>query len=71
MECSGEVQTTQFAFQKGLGTCGAVLCMSHALESALESGQKAIIIQIDFRTEFDRMNHQGIHYIVVYELCSH
>ena len=27
----------------GLSTCGAVLCMSHALETALESGQEAII----------------------------
>ena len=32
------VPTTQFAYRKGLGTCDALLCVSHALQSALESG---------------------------------
>ena len=41
MECSGVLTTTQFAYQKGLGTCDAFLCMSHTLHSALESGQEA------------------------------
>ena len=58
--------TTQFANQKGLGTCDALLCMSHTLQSALESGQEARIVQIDFRAAFDRVNHQGI----LYKFCS-
>ena len=48
MERSGVFPTTQFAYQKGLGTCDALLCMSHTLQSALESGQVARIMQIDF-----------------------
>ena len=40
--------------------------MSHTLQSALESGQEARIIQIDFSAAFDRVNHQGI----LYKLCS-
>ena len=40
--------------------------MSHALQSALVSGQEARIIQIDFSAAFDRVNHQGI----LYKLCS-
>ena len=53
---------TQFAYRKGLGSCDALLCMSHTLQSALESGQKARIMQIDFSATFDTVNHLGILY---------
>ena len=36
--------------------------MSHTLQSALESGQEARIVQIDFSAAFDRVNHRGILY---------
>ena len=48
LERSGVFPTTQFAYLKGLGTCGALLCVSHTLQSALESGKEARIMQIDF-----------------------
>ena len=54
--------TTQFAYRKGLGTCDALLFVSYTLQSALESGQEARIVQIDFSAAFDRVNHQGILY---------
>ena len=54
--------TTQFAYQKGLGTCDELLCVSHTLQSALERGQEARIVQIDFSAAFDRVSHQGILY---------
>ena len=38
MELSDELPITQFAYLKGLGTCDALLCMSHAKQSALNSG---------------------------------
>ena len=66
MERSGVLPTTQFAYLKGLGTCDALLCVSHTLQSALESGQKARIVQTDFSAAFDRVNHLGI----LYNLCS-
>ena len=66
MECIGVLPTTQFPYQKGLGTCDALLCVSHTLQSALESGQGALIVQIDFSAAFDRVNHLGI----LYKLCS-
>ena len=56
------VLPTQFAYRKGLGTCDSFLCVSHTLLSALESGQEARIVQIDFSAAFDRVNHQGILY---------
>ena len=62
MEHCGVLPTTQFAYRKGLGTCDALLCVSHTLQSALESRQEARIVQIDFSAAFDRVNHQGILY---------
>ena len=66
MERSGVLPTTQFAYMKGLGTCDALLCVSHRLESALESGQEDRIVKIDFSASFDRINYQGI----MHKLCS-
>ena len=54
--------TTKLAYRKGLGTCDALLCVSHILQSVLESGHEARIVQIDFSTAFDRVNNQGILY---------
>ena len=58
--------TPQFTYRKGLGTCDTLLCVSHTLQSALESGQEAPIVQIDSSAAFDRVNHLGI----LYKLCS-
>ena len=66
MECSGVLPTTQFAYRKSLGTCDMLLCVSHTLQSALQSSQEARIVQIDFSAAFDMVNHQGI----LYKLCS-
>ena len=66
MERSPVLPTTQFAYRKGLGTSDALLCVSHTLQSALENGQEAWIVQIDFSAAFHRVNHLGI----LYKLCS-
>ena len=66
MECRGVLQTTQFTDRIGLGTCDALLCVAHTLQSTLEMGQEARIVQIDFSAAFDRVNHQGI----LFKLCS-
>ena len=65
MESSGVLPTTQFTYRKGLGIFDALLCVSHALQSALESGQEAQIVRGDFSAAFDRVNHLGI----LYKLC--
>ena len=62
MEHCGVLPTTQFAYRKGLGTCDALLCMSHTLQSVLDSKQEARIVLIEFSAAFDRVNHQGILY---------
>ena len=53
---------TQFAYRKGLDICDALLFVFHTLQNALESGQEARIVQIDFSAAFDRVNHLGILY---------
>ena len=59
-EGRGVLPTTQFAYRKGRGTCDALLCVAYTFQSALEMGQEARIVQIDFSAAFDRVNHQGI-----------
>ena len=66
MERGGVLPTSKFAYRKGLGICDALLFVFHTLQSALESGQEARFVQIDFSAAFDRVNHLGI----VYQLCS-
>ena len=66
MERNGVLPTSQFAYRKGLGTCDALLCVSHTLKRPLEVGQEVRIVQIDFSATFDRVNHHGI----LYRLCS-
>ena len=66
MEGRGVLPTTQFAYRKGLGTSDTLLCVAHSLQSALEMGQEARIVHIDFSAAFDRVNHQRI----LYKLCS-
>ena len=60
MGCNGVLPTTQLTYRKSLGTCDVLLCLSHTLQSALESGQEARIRQIDFSAAIDRVNQQGI-----------
>ena len=62
MEHCGVLPTTQFAYRKGFGTCDALFCASHTLQSELESGQEARNVQIDFSAAFDWVNHQGVLY---------
>ena len=62
LECSCVLRTTQFNYRKGLGSCDALLCVFRALQSALESGQEARNLQIDFNAAFDKVNHLGIFY---------
>ena len=66
MEGRGVLPTTQFTYRKGLGTCDALLCVAHSLQSALEMGQEARIVQFDFSAAFDMVNHQWI----LFKLCS-
>ena len=49
-----------------IGKVWVPVCVSHTLQSALESGQEARIVQIDFSAAFDMVNHLGI----LYKLCS-
>ena len=49
-----------------MGTCDALLWVSHTLQSALECGQEAYILQIDFSAAFDSVNFLGI----LYKICS-
>ena len=66
MKRSGVLPTSQFAYRKVLGTCDALLSVSHTLQSALESRQEARIVHIDISSAFDRINQL----LILYKLCS-
>ena len=69
MECRGVLPTTQFTCWKGLGTCDALFCVAHTLQSALEMGQEARIVQIDFSVAFYMSTIRGFSSIsVLWEL---
>ena len=57
MERSGVPPTTQFAYRKGLGTFGALMWVTHRMQSTLEEARIEYIV---FSAAFDRVNHQGI-----------
>ena len=59
------VSNHQVCYQKGLGTCDALLCVSHTLQSVLGNGQEARIMKLDFSTAVDKVNRQGL-----FKLCS-
>ena len=72
MEGRGVLPTTQFAYRKGLGAFDALLCVAHSLHSALEMGQEARIVQIDFSAAFDKVNHftsSSVQWELVVQCC--
>ena len=66
MERCGALPTTKFAYRKSFSICDAPFCVSHALQSVLESEQEDRILQIDYSAAFEMVNHQGI----LYKLCT-
>ena len=60
MEHNRVFPATQFAYRQRLGACDALLCVTHRLQSALDRGMEARLVQIDFSAAFDRVNHLGI-----------
>ena len=60
VECRSMLPTIQLANRKSLGICAALQCVAHISQNALETGQKARIIQIDLSDAFVGVNHQGI-----------
>jgi hypothetical protein len=62
LEHSGLLPPGQFAYRKGLGCCDALLSVSHFLQSALDQGMEARLVQLNFSAAFDRVIHQGLLY---------
>lgn len=53
---------SQFGFRKGLGTCDALLTLTHELQCALDKGQESRLVAIDFSSAFDLVNHKALLY---------
>ena len=58
----------QFAYCKGLGTCDALLTLTHDLQSSLDCGHESRVVAIDFSSAFDIVNHRALIYKL--QLCG-
>ena len=58
-ETNGLFPSLQFGFRKGLGTCDAVLITS-AVQNSLDTGHEVCIIDLNFSSAFDRVNHEAL-----------
>ena len=47
IQCSGVLSTTKFSYWKGASTYDTLLCISHTLQSVMESLQEARTVQSD------------------------
>ena len=53
---------SQFSYRRGLGTCDALLTLSHHLQAGLDRGMEGRLVQLDFSAAFDRVRHRGLLY---------
>ena len=56
------IPDSQFGFRKGLGTCDALLTLTHDVQSSLDLGQESRVVAIDFSSAFDIVNHKALVY---------
>lgn len=57
---SGLFPSNQFGFRKGLGTCDALLVLTHDLQASLDAGHESRLISLDFSAAFDLVNHRAL-----------
>ena len=71
IECWDVLPTNWFSNRKGQDTCDAILCMSHTLQNALEMGQEAKDVQIDFSAAFGRVQRLSSSLLCgIYRFCA-
>ena len=56
----------QYGFRKGLSYCNAMLYVAHITQTALDSDAEARLVQIDFSSAFDHVNHAAVAYKLKY-----
>ena len=54
------MSSNQFAYRKNIGTTDVLLMISHTIQSALDRGHEARIVQLDLSAAFDWVNHDGL-----------
>ena len=54
----------QFAYRSGRGLCDVQLILDQMLQDSLNQGAEARLVQLDFSTTFDHVNHSTLLYKV-------
>ena len=57
LERNSMLLLSQFSYRRGLGTCDALLTLSHTLQVALDRGMEGNLVQLDFSDALDRVSH--------------
>ena len=60
MEVTGVFPSHQYSYRKRLGTCDALLDIVCAGQQSLDGGGETVLVQIDFSSAFDRVNHAAL-----------
>ena len=62
LESNSLLHPSPFSYRISLGTCDALLTLSHHLQDALNRGMEERLIQLDFSAAFDRVTQCGLLY---------
>ena len=60
LESKGLLASRQYAYRKQLGTCDALLDLTCHMQDDLDKGYESRIVQIDFSSAFDLVNHKAL-----------
>ena len=62
LESNEHIYNRQYAYRKSLGTCDALLDLVTVLQNNLDKGHETRVVQIDFSSAFDLVNHDALIY---------
>ena len=60
LKSNSMLHTSQFLYRMSLGTCDALLTLSHDRQFALDRGIEGRLVQLDFSAAFDRVRYCGL-----------
>ena len=60
LESNTLLPSSQFSYKKDLGTCDALLTLSHTQQCALNRGMNGKLLQLNFSAAFSRVIHRGL-----------
>lgn len=60
VEVGKHFPVSQYTYRSELGSCAVLQTMTNQLQHCIDAGRGSRVVQIDFSSAFDRVNHRGI-----------